>query len=267
MQIPAIAGTIRRRILVNFRADPGVVQRQLPLPFRPKLHDGQAIVGVCLIRLENIRPRLLPAFAGISSENAAHRIAVLWDDEAGETREGVFISRRDTDSALNVLAGGRIFPGQHHRAEFRVVSEDDAIDFQMRSRDGEVEVRVRGRIAPSLPAASCFASLAEASAFFESGCLGYSVRCDSPRLDGLILKTKSWRVEALDVGGVHSSFYADEKRFPRGSVVFDHALIMRDIEHEWHSAPPMTAQARSSNRGAPSIYPCERKPISLRIVN
>jgi hypothetical protein len=36
--------------------------------------------------------------------------------------------------------------------------------------------------------------------------------------------------------GPGSSFFEDEKRFPRGSVQFDHALIMRDIPHEWHEA-------------------------------
>jgi len=35
MPIPAIRGTIKRRLLVNFRADRKVVQRILPQPFRP----------------------------------------------------------------------------------------------------------------------------------------------------------------------------------------------------------------------------------------
>jgi hypothetical protein len=33
---------------------------------------------------------------------------------------------------------------------------------------------------------------------------------------------------------VHSSYFADEKRFPPGSVSFDCALAMRNLEHEWH---------------------------------
>jgi hypothetical protein len=76
MRLPVIQGVIRRRILVNFRIDPGVMQAQLPPRFRPKLHQGHAIAGVCLIRLEAVRPRLVPQFLALSSENAAHRIAV-----------------------------------------------------------------------------------------------------------------------------------------------------------------------------------------------
>ena len=108
MKLPIIQGTIRRRILANFRVDPHAMQKQLPSRFRPKLHDGFAVAGICMIRLDHIRPKLMPEIVGISSENAAHRVAVLWDED-GSTREGVFISRRDTNSQLNLLLGGRIF--------------------------------------------------------------------------------------------------------------------------------------------------------------
>ena len=112
MNLPTIQGTIDRRILANFRAAPDVVAAQLPRPFRPKLQGSYAIVGVCLIRLKNIRPMFLPEQLGIGSENAAHRIAVEWDED-GHTREGVFIPRRDTDSHLNHWSGGKLFPGEH----------------------------------------------------------------------------------------------------------------------------------------------------------
>jgi hypothetical protein len=72
MRLPVIEGVIRRRILVNFRVDPQVIQNILPSRFRPKLHKGQAIAGICLIRLEDIRPKMLPQIVGLSSENAAY---------------------------------------------------------------------------------------------------------------------------------------------------------------------------------------------------
>ena len=79
MRPPELQGVIRRRILVNFRAEPEVVRRLLPAPFKPKQQAGHALVGVCLIRLEAIRPTGWPAWCGLSSENAAHRIAVEWE--------------------------------------------------------------------------------------------------------------------------------------------------------------------------------------------
>ena len=240
MNIPTLSGTIRRRILVNFRADSAVIQSKLPPPFRPKRHQNHAIVGICLIRLENIKPTAFFMPLGLSSESAAHRIAVVWDDENGTTQEGVFIPRRDTGSLVNHLVGGRLFPGQHHLASFHVDAHTNAaaettIDFQMQSQDGSVQIKLKGATRPQLPAASCFTSLAEASAFFEGGSVGYSVRSDSDHLDGLRLQTKTWQVEALEVSSVYSSYYGDETQFPKGSVVFDHALLMQNIEHEWHT--------------------------------
>ena len=235
MRLPNVHGTIRRRLLINYRVDPGVMQRHLPSPFRPKLHDGHAIAGMCLIRLENIRPRRFPTMVGLSSENAAHRCAVVWEDDTGP-REGVYIARRDTGSVLNHLAGGRLFPGEHQRATFQVSDVEGRIALQMRSTDGSVAIDVVGRDADRLPESSSFRTVAEASAFFEGGSLGYSATSSGTRLDGLVLKTESWNVEPLAVERARSTFFENQAMFPAGSIAFDCGLIMRNLRHEWKAA-------------------------------
>jgi len=239
-RIPVIKGTIKRRLLVNFRADPKVVRRILPGPFKPKLHHGYSIVGICLIRLEHIRPAGLPELFGFSSENAAHRIAVEWKEPGGVAQEGVFIPRRDTGALLNRLAGGRIFPGEHHAAEFWVSDSMGHVELSMESLDG-VLVKVVGDEAEGLPPSSCFGSVEEASRFFEGGAVGYSVTRHGNRLDGVLLRTSDWRVRALSVTEVHSNFFADQQRLPKDSIEFDHALIMRDLHHEWHQTDDLYA--------------------------
>ena len=123
IKIPSITGIIDRRILVNFTIDADVAKTIVPPPFSPKLFDGKAIAGICLIRLKYVRPKGLPYFVGISSENGAHRIAVEWE-ENGQLKEGVYIPRRDSSSLFNTLTGGRIFPGKHHKAKFDVKEEN-----------------------------------------------------------------------------------------------------------------------------------------------
>jgi hypothetical protein len=235
MRLPVIQGVIRRRILANFRVDPETMQSEIPARFQPKLQNGFAVAGVCLIRLEHIRPRAMPEIVGLNSENAAHRVAVTWDED-GRTCEGVFISRRDTGSQIAHLAGGRLFPGEHHHASFSVTESESEISLVMKSDDAAVAVEISGSVAQQIPATSVFSSLAEASAFFEGGALGYSVTSDPARLDGLRLETKAWQVEPLEVKRIYSSYFSDETRFPKGTIEFDHALIMRNIQHEWHSA-------------------------------
>jgi hypothetical protein len=154
MKVPVVKGIIRRRLLVNFRIDPDVMARQLPEPFQPKLYRGYAIAGICLIRLEQIRPRLVPVPIGLSSENAAHRIAVT--SRSSGFDEAVFIPRRDSSLWLNQLIGGRLFPGRHHPARFVVRDDGSQIDLELLSNDGQVAVSVSGKPAESLPGTSIF---------------------------------------------------------------------------------------------------------------
>jgi hypothetical protein len=243
MRLPVITGLIRRRLLINFRADPEITRRLLPGGLRPKLHGSQAIVGICLIRLEQIRPKGLPALIGIASENAAHRIAVEWTGRDGQPEEGVFIPRRDTDSSLNAMAGGRLFPGVHHHSRFIVNDDGRAVTLSMIPDDPDAGIEVIGAEAPTLPRSSCFACLEESSAFFERGCVGYSATDDEAHLDGLELRTQKWEVRPLDISDVRSEFFADETRFPKGSVEFDHALVMRNVNHEWLALPAFLCEA------------------------
>ena len=254
MKIPAISGVIRRRILLNYRVAPEVVQKLLPANFRPKVVDGHAIAGICLIRLEKIRPKGLPGIIGISSENSAHRIAVHWDDDEGGCSEGVFVPRRDTDSRLNALAGGRIFPGVHHLSRFTVSDKDGQISIRVDADDIKAPlVDLELRETKEFPADSVFSTLEESSHFFEAGCVGYSARPDSCTLDGLLLEVVDWKVAPLDARSVRSSYFDDHSLFPRDSITFDHALLMRDIPHEWHSEPAMTAEDNNSGFFLPDV--------------
>ncbi|MGK0186796.1 MAG: hypothetical protein ACI9R3_002579 [Verrucomicrobiales bacterium] len=176
----------------------------------------------------------------MSSENSAHRIAVEWEDDHGDTQEGVFVPRRDTDSRMNALAGGRAFPGVHHHSKFTVADRDGRISMRIVADDIEQPlVELEASETEVFPEASVFPSLRHSSEFFEAGCIGYSTRPDSCTLDGLLLKVSDWRVSPLSVHCARSAYYDDRSIFPEGSIELDHALLMRDIPHEWHSEPTM----------------------------
>ena len=234
MRIPTIKGVIDRRVLVNFRVEPEILSRICPAPFSPQVVNGFGVAGICLIRLKQIRPKALPAFLGIASENAAHRIAVQWDTDQG-TQTGVYIPRRDTSSLLNSFAGGRIFPGVHSRARFKVSESENDYHVAMSSVDGSAHVSVTATVAKELPENSIFDSLGQCSQFFEDGSLGYSPAATPKQFDGLELRAFNWQVQPLAVSSVSSSFFDDPETFPDGSVTFDNALLMRNINHQWHS--------------------------------
>ena len=198
--------------------------------------------GICLIRLGHVRPSRLPALCGLTSENAAHRVAVSWREE-GRLRHGVYIPRRDTNSVMNRVVGGRFFPGVHHPALFTVMESEDQVSVSMRSLDRVARVEVQAHLSDRLSPGSVFSSLAEASQFFQDGSLGFSATDQCDCHEGLQLITDRWRVEPLELEHVASSFFSDQHVFAAGSVEFDSALLMRNVPCRWVREPALRAAA------------------------
>jgi hypothetical protein len=232
-----VDSTIERRLLVNYRIDPGVVARLLPWPFRPQLVNGWAIGGICMIRLSHLRPALSPVALGPTTENMAHRFGVEWGPR--ETpRTGVFIPRRDTSSALTAVAGGRIFAGLHGRARFEVLDEADRLDLRIEGISEPVRVEVATHPSQQL-GGSLFESVADAVDFFRRSPIGYSPNARRGVLEGMRLECPRWDGSAVSVDRITSSVFDDEAAFPPGSCAFDSALVMRRLAARWHTVRPM----------------------------
>lgn len=241
MKLPIIRGVVRRRLLVNFRVDADVMGSWLPAPFEPMLHRGWAVAGVCLIRVEQM-PRSLARFGrGIGSENAAHRVAVRWT-EGSVVHEGVYVCSSHTDSFLGQLARSGVLPGEQLRARFQVLDDGREIGLSMRSANRSVIVELAGHATAAMPSSSIFKSIREASQFFERGSVGYAPAHGGRGFEGVAAQAPHWAVHPLAVTHVRSSFFDDGTRFPSGSVEFDHALVMRDIEHVWRGLPELARE-------------------------
>ena len=109
----------------------------------------------------------------------------------------------------------------------------------MTAKDDPTRVHVAGSVSEQFPGSSIFQSLEEASSFFEQGSLGYSDTSTEGKYDGLELNCVNWQVQSLAVDEVQSSYFQDTNRFPDGTVEFDCALLMRDIDHRWYSRPDL----------------------------
>ena len=189
MNGPAMASVIERRLLVNYRLDPEVAARLLPPGMRPDLANGYAVGGICLIRLSHVRPVGLPARLGVTTENAAHRIGVVWDGPDGP-EHGVYIPRRDTSSRLATLVGGRLFPGEHHHALFDVCESDDRLQVSFRSTDATAHAGVEVAVDDVLRDSELFGDVSAASRFFRDAPVGHSARTNGSELDAVRLTTR-----------------------------------------------------------------------------
>jgi hypothetical protein len=209
------------------------------------LVSGFAMAGICLIRMKHVRPAWFPLRVGFASENAAHRFAVEWDFHGGHST-GVYIPRRDSNSLLNSLLGGRLVPGEHGRARFTVSERDDRVRVALAGAGRHASVSVEAVVRDGLMDRSAFGSVAEASDFFRRGSAGYSATRDVGRFDGLELRCAQWTVRSLQVTSARSAYFDDPALFPPGSVTIDSALLMRGIEHEWLALPDICCAAPTS---------------------
>ena len=69
----------------------------------------------------------------------------------------------------------------------------------------------------------------------------------------LLLRTLEWRLRGLSVSEVRSSYFEDEKKFPKSSIEFDHALVMRDLVHEWHKADDLHLSQKPAPGRVPTV--------------
>lgn len=222
-----------RRVLLNFRCEPSVARRLVPEPLEIAMQNGAAIVGVCLIRLERLRPKGMPALFVMAAENMAHRIAIRYP-AADVMKDGVFIWRRETDRIMMSLLGGRLFPGVQQSADFEVVDNKDVLTMTVLTKHHETDVSFVAKPTSGWKATPAFATFGDASDFLRRGDCGFSCALNGERLEGMRLRTLRWLMTPLAASEVSSAFYENEEKFPRGSVEFDSALLMRGVPHEWH---------------------------------
>jgi len=144
-QIGDVVGTIRHRLLVNQIADPAEVSSHLPDGIRPHVvpDSGGVIVGCCLIAIDSIRPWPAPAAVGTSIRAAAHRISVDVGPVASPTR-AVYVPCRHTDGILPGMAGGRVYPGVHRRAEIEVAVDAGKVAWSVKGRETRTQASERG---------------------------------------------------------------------------------------------------------------------------
>ena len=130
------------------------------------------------------------------------------------------------------MGRGSVFPGVHQLSEFDVDETDGNFNIKV-TNNGETLIDIKARQTDLFNASSVFKNLETASGFFKNGAVGFSP--NKIDFDGLELKTQQWQIQPLQVSYVKSHFFENESNFPKGTVIFDNALLMQNIDHTWSS--------------------------------
>ena len=154
---------------------------------------------------------------------------------------GVFIPRRDTNSRLTALAGDRLFPGLHHRAQFQVRDEGPEIHIAVSSHDGTLDLSAKAHESAAL-GGELFSCLDDAIGFFREGSHGYSPYGGLGHFTGVSLDCPRWDALPVQIDSVRSSMFDDHDAFPKGSCTVDFGLLMRDLPARWVSDGSLTSR-------------------------
>jgi hypothetical protein len=229
MKLPPIKATIDRRLLISYRVKPERLEKMLPKNLRLHLINGEAIAGVCLIRLKHVRPAFIGPHIGFGAENAAHRVAVEWETPEG-VQTGVFIPERHSSSLVPVLLGGRILPGKHSLAQFQVNETDTDFDVELTSKDNHVHVQTH---LSNEWDSSLFENWEQASNFYKNSPTGWSPKVNRVGEEGMSLTADNWSVKPAKTTLLKSSFY---DAIPSSDITYDHTLVMQKISSHWVGA-------------------------------
>jgi hypothetical protein len=237
------SATIDRQILVTYRASEDAVNALLPRPFRARLFKNQAIAALSLVRLKPPKPRLMPSLITTQPEHIAHQIAVEWNSN-GDTRAGWYILRRDT-TARSVVLGGSIFPGKLFHGRFHVHEQDSRFRINCDSDDDQSHVRVDAFAADFLPKEAIFATLEEATTFLQPASTLYTSATPTGELEGMEIRPKDWPIRAMALWESTSTFL--ENLIPKESLTLDCAMLLRNVDYEWITAPALTVGFASAD--------------------
>ncbi len=235
MRMPAVHDRQGRRILILYRFSPELAGSCLRPGYEARQFKGYALGGIALVRRHGVRSPLIPARI-ISSENALHFVdAVQTVRQRAEAR--AMIMRHDTSSRLHAWIGGRgRWQCPHYHARFRVVESPESIDICGDSDDRQMHVAVQARLTRGMRRESMFRSTDQVLRLLQNELRGLGLihrdrgGSAEPRL-ALRCEVIPLRVDRLE-----SSFFGDSTWFPRGTVEFDSAYWLRDVELVWSDA-------------------------------
>jgi hypothetical protein len=172
----SVSARLVERFIFNFRLSPNSLAERLPVSWlKPQVANGWSVVSFCILRIERLMLRPLPAQAGLETTCCAYRCGVI-DCSEVSCNPSVYILGRYTDSQFVTFMAPSIF-----QSEMPPVRAD--IDHTRRSctinvRFGDGRPLFAARVFPSEARqqlrSKAFASLHDFIDFIKNGVSSYA---------------------------------------------------------------------------------------------
>ena len=199
-----------------------------------------------MIRFRELRPRLVPSWLGLQFSRTLRIELQLSGIRMEKQKEGRLYPEKTIPIPVSI---------RHSEAQsFRESSIEVHLTFRKSERlfrfkfvrgDGGQEAAVIAEDAPTLTSTSIFPSLAAAADFFSLGVRPVTRATNElGHYHGMELRSLDWRISpfACCQSGV-LLLLQTWSHFPKAPWNLNCALIMRKIDHEWHSRPDLYLSA------------------------
>jgi hypothetical protein len=227
-----LAGTVGIRLLVNYGVPGEALQPLMPPGCEASTHAGLAWLSVCAVRLEKLRPSILPRAAGLTFNYLIIRTVARLPYPDGERRESVMILESNIGGRLAAKLG-RVTGIQPNLRRIEIEEDDDSLGLRMSDRDGTPLYRAefpKASTRDPLPAGSRFGSREDSYRFLMHMSFGGAWEPGSGRISLLAETHDPCAWMAAETRTTKFDFL--ESLVPNHQEA-DHTIIMRSVPHQF----------------------------------
>lgn len=224
-----VTAHVVERYLVTFRAPATRLRALVPAPLTLDTRGGYAFISVCALELRDMGIRGAPSWLRFHNLEFLYRVGVRFED-----RPTFLTLRSDVSCAALALLGG---PFSHYRpthGSFEL-RRDTGFRLACRSGDGAGDASLHAGAGLSSVPYSLFTTARDAAEFLLGTDFSVDVR-RSGRVQLQQIEHEPWDARFVRIEQHRFDFLNQLERTLDTSLIFDHALRMRDLSQVWKAA-------------------------------
>jgi uncharacterized protein YqjF (DUF2071 family) len=225
-----MVGRFSECLLLAYRTPAESVRRLLPAGLELITVGAWAFWNIVLCRIEQMRPRGVPAALGLSYHHVAYRLYVRSQTARGPL-EGLYFVRSDADSRLISCAGNLLTDFRFHPGSIDLNATTDRIAASVRSNDraADLSLVTEPATTENLAPGSPFATADQAAHALKYQPLALSVTGERLRMAQVRRDETHWRESPIRV--IESRFTFFDRLNQRPAL--ERATRVEPIDYEW----------------------------------
>ena len=153
-----MVGTVMRRFLISYPVPPEILTAHLPPGAECSTHAGMAWISACFVRMDDMRPNIVPSVFGMGYNYLIHRTRARLPFPDGQLREAVLVLQPNINKRL-LSTFGSLLTG--------VSFQTRQIEFTEDEENWRIQMMHKGQLSfdATISKSSCGAELTSDSKF------------------------------------------------------------------------------------------------------